>query len=83
MANANPEQLDQMATAIANCGANLDAIRGSIDAMVQGSGGMQIPGVMEDAASISSAVSSAREKANALAAKLRGKAEQIRSILGG
>ena len=83
MANVNPEQLDQMATAIANCGADFEMIRGKVDAAVQGSGGAQIPGVMEDIAAIQSAVSVAREKANALAGKLRGKAEQIRQIVGG
>jgi len=79
----SPEQLDQMANAISNCGADLEMIRGKIDAAVQGSGGMQVPGVMEDAASIRSAVSTAREKAESLAGKLRGKAQEVRRIVGG
>jgi len=83
MANVNPEQLEQMANAIGNCGADFDVVRGKIDAAVQGSGGMQIPGVMEDVAAISSAISAARDRANALAGKLRGKAQQVRQIVGG
>lgn len=83
MANINPETLDQMANAIGNCGADFDVVRGKIDAAVQGSGGMQIPGVMEDVAAISSAISAARDRANALAGKLRGKAQQVRQIVGG
>jgi len=83
MPNISPEQLDQMAGAIANCGADFDVIRGKIDAAVQGSGGMQIPGVMEDVSTIASAISTARERADALAGKLRGKAAEIRRIIGG
>ena len=83
MANINPEQLEQMANAIGNCGADFDMIRGKIDAAVQGSGGMQIPGVMEDVSAIASAIAAARERANALAGKLRGKAQEVRRILGG
>jgi len=79
----SPEQLDQMANAIGNCGADLEMIRGKIDAAVQGSEGMQVPGVMEDAAAIRSAVSTAREKAESLAGKLRGKAQEVRRIVGG
>ncbi|MDR3108551.1 MAG: hypothetical protein LBU65_02515 [Planctomycetaceae bacterium] len=83
MANVSPEQLDQMANAIANCGADFEMIRGKVNAAVQGAGGAQIPGVMEDVAAITSAISAAREKANALAGKLRGKAQEVRRILGG
>ena len=79
----SPEQLEQMANAISNCGADFDMIRGKVDAAVQGSGGMQIPGVMEDVAAITSAISTAREKANSLAGKLRGKAQEVRRIVVG
>jgi hypothetical protein len=83
MANVNPETLDQMANAIANCGADFEMIRGKIDAAVQGAGGTQIPGVMEDVSAITSAISAARDRTNALAGKLRGKAQQVRQIVGG
>ena len=79
----SPEQLEQMANAIGNCGADFDMIRGKVQAAVQGSGGAQIPGVMEDANAIASAISTARGKAESLAGKLRGKAAEIRRIVGG
>ena len=77
------ETLNQMANAIGNCGADFEMIRGKIQSAVQGSGGERIPGVMEDVNTITSAISTAREKAEALAGKLRGKADQIRAIVGG
>jgi hypothetical protein len=83
MANFSPEQLDRMANAIGNCGADFDMVRGKVDAAVQGSGGMQIPGVMDDVAAITSAIAAARERADALAGKLRGKAQEVRRIFGG
>ncbi|GHT44645.1 hypothetical protein FACS189454_02630 [Planctomycetales bacterium] len=83
MALPSPEQLDAMATQIANCGADLQVIRGKIQAAVQGASGQQIPGVMEDVNQISSSVSAAQEKANAAAAKLRAKAQAVRQAYGG
>ncbi|MDR1925068.1 MAG: hypothetical protein LBQ66_11915 [Planctomycetaceae bacterium] len=62
-----------MANTIANCGSDFEMIRGKVDAAVQGSGGSQILGVMENVAAITSVMSVAREKANDLAGKLRGK----------
>ena len=83
MAYICPETLDQMANTIGNCGADLVTILSKIEAAVQGSGGMYLPGILEDAEAISSAIYATREKADALAGKLHGKAEQIRQIIGG
>ena len=66
----------------AHCGADLVTILAKVQASVQGSGGMYLPGVMEDSNAIESAISTARERADALAGKLRKKAEEIRRILG-
>ena len=79
----NLEQIDQMAHTIDMCGADFEMISHKIQAAIQGARAMHIPDVMEDEHAISSAASALRERAHSLARKLRGKAEEVRRIVGG